>query len=359
MSLNLHFEPSTYYACTSCGKCCRSQFEIPLQPHKAKSVKESGRYRDLQREGYQPLRILGEKYHFLDYDKNGRCFFMEGEECGLHRDRGPHSKPVICQLYPFNLVTTADGVFVSLLFSCPAVLAGAGQPMFEQRTWLEQLHQAEEGRVPQLPQVKEHILVTQYRSVTWQAYLELEKSLLDSLAETSDPIGCLLGFVAELLTDQDRADLLVSMREEHLPLFATSILTYLEPSMEREDEAEEFLWQLREGVAPYSRRLGRPLESFRFLKPPNAFVRDAVSRYISNQLHGKLLLLGPSLVSRLLLLSVGLGILIYDLAAPHFDFDELEKAFDICEGRIVSQSSDFEDSLCELEDCLLEEAWSE
>ena len=141
-----------------------------------------------------------------------------------------------------------------------------------------------------------------------------------------------------------------SLREEQLPLFATSLLTYLEDQLETEEEAEDFLNALREGTRPHSHRLNRELEPFQLLKPPNAFVREAVHRYITNLIRGKLLLLGPSLVGRILFLCVGLGILFYDLQARHFDFDELEKAFDVCEGKLLSQSNEFEEAMCELED---------
>ena len=55
---------------------------------------------------------------------DGSCYFLKDGLCGIHAEQGLTAKPSVCQLYPLSLVATPDGYYVSLAFTCPAVISG-------------------------------------------------------------------------------------------------------------------------------------------------------------------------------------------------------------------------------------------
>jgi hypothetical protein len=318
------------------------------------------------REGYQPLTVLSEESHFLGYDTAGRCFFLENNLCRLHKDHGLTHKPAICQLYPFNLVDTPAGLFVSLLFSCPSVLEGVGQLTTEHESGLEQLLKTPEGKVPQLPRIRQHILVTEYFTMTWECYLIIERQMLQSF-DPNDPISCLIDWACQLvrpgleqLDQKAPSGWLDAVKHQDMPLMASSVLVFLEDELDPE-EAEGFLEQLREGMEPYSTRLQRPMPMVEVLRPGGELEREILARYVLNQIHGKLLLGGPSLVCRLLLVACALTVVLYDvrLGGQTASIDDLKRAFQVCEERLVAQSNDLEAAFQEFEELLVERYFTE
>lgn len=359
------FDDQAHFTCTSCGKCCRSGFEIPLQAEKAESIRASEPYLELAREGLEPLHVMAGDYNFLAYDEQGDCFFLKDNLCRLHQCGGVASKPVICQLYPLNLVKTPDGTFVSTLFSCPAVLAGNGEPLSRQGEALEELLSAHQGKVPHLPPIKEHVLVTGESTVTWPQYLELESRIFEHYSER-DPVRYLLRVACLLIAPEPQRvefgvvppDFEETLDGYFVPL-VQEMLAYLEQE-HGHPEVEDFLGCLQCGSEAFSERLGCSLSKFEILRPSSQLESHVVARYVRNQLHGKLLLSGPSLVCRLVLVAAALAILLLDLESrrvadgvPHFSFQHLEEAFEVCEERLVSQSNDLEPLLTEFEEMLL------
>lgn len=294
-----------------------------MQAEKAALIKASSNYRELTRAGYIPLEVLADTFHFLAYDENGHCHFLQDKLCGLHKQHGLSHKPVICRLYPFTIVNTPDGHFVSLLFSCPSVIAGHGKPVEQHSEELQALFLSQAGKVPLLSSIKEHVLVTQETTMSWSDYLTVEQSLLHNLP----PAGLVdyLLNAACLLAEEPFSTIDFSQ--------ASSLTTSLRASV-----FPEFLSAL--GASPsWQRKSGHP-----------ASAEVAVmTRYLRNQIFGKLLLIGPSLVCRLLL--VGAALAIVERRAPERG---LEQAFIECEEQYVSQSNEHEELLLELESIVLE-----
>lgn len=338
--MDFHFPSEGYFSCTSCGKCCSSGFEIPVQTEKAERIKSTEFHAARVRDGYQPLPVLAETFHYLGYDERDRCLYFEDDKCGLHHRYGLSHKPVICQLYPFNLVNTPRGMHVSLLFSCPAVLAGVGAPVASHAEELQQLFARNEGRVPQLPALRDHILVTQYQTVTWPEYLEIEAQILEGL-DLQDPVGSLLRascWLLEGVGPVDKPALLGAVQDTVFPQLALTALQFVQGTE----------------------------STFEYFRPTNSLVREVMGRYLRNQLHGKLLLSGPSLVCRLLLVACGLWFVLRRLKAEqesaaelHFSFEALKVGFEICEERIVAQSDELDPLLTEMEDVMMELAFGE
>ena len=339
MPVDFHFAKGASFSCVSCGKCCSSGFEIPVQPEKAALIQSTQLHRELTKEGYQPLAVLTESFHFLNYDQQGRCHYLRENRCALHSEYGLDYKPVICQLYPFIIVDTPAGYFVSLLFSCPSVVAGGGRSLAEQQQEFQQLFDRHGGRVPTLPKVREHILITEYSTMTWRQYLALEAQML-SRTERADPVRFLLKcacLVLEQDPDQFQLEAPSALLEfAEMDLFP-ELLACFRATIESPDDPEAFLQQM--------------LSAPEIALPETASAREAVNRYIDNHLFGKLLLIGPSLVARLLLVAAAISTLLEQTKV-----DGLPAAFALCEERFVAQSNDLEPLLLEFETTLLETA---
>ena len=335
-SKTFHFTPGSRFSCNSCGKCCSSDFEIPLQESKVALIKKSSSYASRIERGYQPLRVLAGTFHFLDSNEAGQCHFLEQNICALHKNEGLSHKPVICQIYPYNLVQTPDGVQVSLLYSCPSVVEGRGAPTEQSRDSFLELFEAHQGRIPMLGPVENHILVTQLSTVTWEQYLVLEGSLLHHFKE-DDPVHYLLNAACCLATpepNQARFDQtsqgLESLLSGPFLEFCSSIWTYLKGLDE----------QVTIGLH----------------QPESPTTKEALNRFLRDQIQGKLLIIGPSLVARLVLTACAVAILLHDLETrgPAVEMKDLQECFALIEEKLVSQSNDLDSAFLEFEEFLLE-----
>lgn len=361
-SPKLKFQPGTHFTCTSCGKCCRSSFQIPVEESTAKKIRASSTYRTMVKAGYYPLQVV-EGGTLLNYDESGACYFHQNDLCRLHSEHGLLHKPTICQMYPFNAVPTSDGIYVSLLYSCPAVVAEEGPPVESHAEELRGLFRSPMENLPMLPPVRRHILVTSRSTVTWSQYLELEARFSRSF-EASDPVRFLFYSACRLVRpDPEKAEFQAAQHdrndffEELFEPFVWQIATYLEEIAGHAD-LDAFFESFQRGAPTFSQRLDSELPSFEILTPFKKSDRRAVARYVSNLVHGKRLVIGPSLVCRLLLLAAALAILLFELRfrRRRGEPDALECAFEVCEERIVSQCNDLEPLLLEVEEILLSES---
>jgi hypothetical protein len=272
----------------------------------------------LEKEGFIPLQVIGEDDYSLSHREDGVCHFYQDDLCELHRSHGISHKPVVCQLYPFTLVSTPQGLFVSLLYSCPAVVAGTGADAAEHREALTQLFELHEGRVPQIPAPKSQIPVTAQTTITWPKYTELEQQFI-KLVDGSDPVGSLLKMVELALPSAENSEL-PNQLVEVAQVVRTNLLA---------DDHEN--------------------TEFRVLKPTTTIERDCIRRFLVHQIHGKLLIVGPTLVSQLLIYAVGMAIFLDVLEQRkmrsqvlHFSFDHLYDAFELLEEQLLSQSNEYE-----------------
>lgn len=287
-------------------------------------IERSETCRALVKDGYQPLRVQSEDV-LLNYNEAGQCYFFKESLCSLHRHEGLSHKPVICRLYPYNLVKTPDGIFVSLLYSCPSVVRAEGSPIEQARDALREMLAQE--KVPTLGPVRGHILVTQQSTVTWAEYLKLEKGLLQHL-NSDDPVSYLLNAAIQLATPRPaRAKFkhfsgqLKAVRQGPFQEFVSSVYAWLT------GQDEEALVPIR--------------------KPTSSEMKETVERFLRNQIEGKLLIVGPSLVARLILVACALSVLFLLKGSR-------EERFAFIEEKLVSQSNALEPVLLEFEEFLLE-----
>ena len=137
--------------CHSCGFCCRST-KFKLSDEDLKKLREQ-KWED--HPDFQGLPIVMEhgwlrKYYSLGKRPDGACIFLtDDNRCRIHRDLGESAKPLVCRLFPFQLVPLEDFAFVTLRQYCPSAAAQQGRPLEEHLQYVAQL--AEEGELTMRP----------------------------------------------------------------------------------------------------------------------------------------------------------------------------------------------------------------
>jgi Fe-S-cluster containining protein len=110
--------------CFACGRCCRTT-SVALTRAEAERLERSP-----PPDGRSPVRTMpsasGPSLH-LRHRRGGACVYLgDSGLCVLQERQGFRAKPLACRLFPLRFLQTAEGLSVSLRFSCPAVAAGLG-----------------------------------------------------------------------------------------------------------------------------------------------------------------------------------------------------------------------------------------
>ncbi len=179
--MELIFPAGQRYDCGSCTKCCRSDWNIHVDPHSFKQVADSPLARHLKEQhgGEEPMymaEIMGEKTALCRMTDNG-CVFLDGKLCGIHKAMGEKAKPLGCRQFPLALVPTPDGVYVGISFYCSAAQQNSGRPLSEHAPELQAML-AEYG---ELKVGFEPLLLDQGLRIEWPAYKEIEALLQQAL----------------------------------------------------------------------------------------------------------------------------------------------------------------------------------
>jgi Fe-S-cluster containining protein len=358
-NIKLHFVEGLNYTCTNCGRCCQAGWrKIYVGAEKAEEMRGTDLFAQKVREGYTPLELDQDSEIRLGTAGGSACAFRDESGCEYHALYGGIKKPVPCQLYPFTLVNTPEGHFVSPAFSCPAVLAGMG-PSLESHgeDLIALLHDNES--VPQFPALAS---LSEETDIKWGDYLPMESRLSEQF-DQMDPVGFCLNAACAILMDSGMASFqeespLLETAMSFLPQFVLHSVSLGEFPLDQEGR-QEFLPRLLAGELPASLRCGAPLPEFTYRKPRDLVTREAIARYCRAQFQGKKLLIGPSITTRLLMLATGLSTLLYyqDALATsegerHVSFAHLEKAFEIIEDDFMTHSFDLEPLLLEFERAL-------
>ena len=173
MTLSFRFPPQENYDCLQCGKCCSAPWTIPLETE----------FVDRFKDHPVSLRVIEEHGSLFQQSDtgdwtlqhhNGCGFLGSAKKCTIHSQFGAESKPRVCQLYPFTLTDTPDGVFVGTSFYCTSVEQNSGRPLSQHQPWLEAIV-ARGGRVYK---VDEHNLCARpHVNTEWSDYLAFEARL--------------------------------------------------------------------------------------------------------------------------------------------------------------------------------------
>lgn len=142
MSLPLKILPTVeHWDCQGCGKCCRGSV-IPLDEADRQRLAEQHWE---QRPEYQDLPVivrrgwLRPEYELARRD-DGSCVFLTDEgRCRVHELHGEAAKPLVCRLYPLQIVPLEKHSVLTVRRSCPSAAADEGRPLSAHLAFAKQL----------------------------------------------------------------------------------------------------------------------------------------------------------------------------------------------------------------------------
>lgn len=318
-------------------------WRIKLEPGKAEQIRQTAVFQRIEKEGYQPLRVVADEEE-LCRSESGECFFLEDGLCAIHAEQGAAAKPTICRLYPFSLVATPDGYFASLIFTCPAVISGTGAPLQNLHDNLAQTVADAPHFFPPGMKPGNSVTFTSEWTASWSEYLSFEEMLLEQVESGRDLVEVLLEATALLLTGAqpewnrtEKVDIVEHQMAEMIPLFVAHCMASIEEKSDT-DRRAELAQSLLLGGEAMSPLLKSIAPAYRRVAPPDDISRQILRRYVYQKIFGKSLITGPTLTVRLLLLILCLEALRYYYVARkeqqsklHFDPEALEWAFDYVE----------------------------
>jgi len=180
------------YECTGCGKCC-SGWSVPLtqEDYERIAAIDWGKLdpnlkdKDLFR-ALKPNEKLNTPYtHAIKAEPSGQCPFLKNNLCFIHSQFGPETKPAICQLFPYCFNETPDGIYSTVSFISRGVIFNAGRSLIEQKEYLKtkfgQFQKLFPNHHPNWSQIK----LSSNVPLSWEQYLEIEKTLLTLIQDTS------------------------------------------------------------------------------------------------------------------------------------------------------------------------------
>jgi lysine-N-methylase len=155
MALPIHSLPMVErWSCHQCGICCRGS----LVPLSAEDVARLESQKWHQREEYrnQPVMVrqrLAGHEHRLAQRQDGSCvFLMPDGLCRIHKEFGFDAKPLICRMFPLQIVPRDNVAYVTIRRACPSAAADRGEPVTEQLEFARRLarerHLADEAPTP-------------------------------------------------------------------------------------------------------------------------------------------------------------------------------------------------------------------
>jgi len=352
--IELHFPPGQQYNCTVCGKCCRADWRIKVHPDKAESMSKLKSFQRVEKEGYKPIVVVDEQ-PLLTRREDKACHFLgEDDLCEIHGEAGLHAKPAPCKLYPFQMVSTPDGYFVSLAFTCPAVITGVGDTLESHAQELKETIALAPHFFPPDLKANPSVTLTTDCKVGWEAYREWEESALQELSESRSPVASLLSLAAGIartasenipLTEVDRTSDRTVMAQEQLqsllPFFTVMTIATIEQKSDLE-KRQALTASLMNGEPHYSERLEADFPATGPRKPLDMMTRSVLQRYLHQQFWGKRLITGPTLLTRVLYLAAGVESALCYLQAKkeltstlHFSLDLVEWSFHYLENDVL------------------------
>ncbi len=137
MSINLPVRllPVTeYWDCHGCGICCRHVI-VPLSEEEYERIRGQGWDKDPELAGHRlfvRIRFGTSKYR-LAHRPDGFCVFLNAQgRCRIHEKFGADAKPLVCRMFPYQLVPLDRFAYLTLRHNCPNVISQRGRSLAEQ-----------------------------------------------------------------------------------------------------------------------------------------------------------------------------------------------------------------------------------
>ena len=361
----VHVSSDQNFTCHSHGKCCTSGWRVRLGEFEGPKIESTEIFKSVKREGYQPLPVV-DGIRQLGKREDDSCLFHSQDGCDLHREIGADAKPSVCQTFPYNMVNTPDGFFVSLSFSCPSVLKDLGESLDGQVDAIKNIIRESPYMDSTQDLSLQRISITQASQISWSQYLEVE-TVLGQFIKGEDPVNEIIGacvYLASLSTSEsgslanpDNLAQTLNSALELLPFFVCSTIAILEEPTDS-DTRTKLIESLLQGESLTSSLLSKQLPPFHFCRPRNDVIKRTFERYIRNLIWGKRLTTGPSVVTLMLLLATALSTALYYLEAglgenKTPDSKDLEWIFTLIERDFMTHSIELIPMFSEYESAIL------
>jgi len=127
------------WTCLGCGRCCRGNI-VPLHDDDLQRLKTQ-KWEEHPDFAHQPFIIhqgLFPRQYRLAQRNDGTCVFLnEDGLCRIHKEFGFNEKPLVCRMYPLQIVPLEKTAVLTLRRSCPVAAAGDGASLAE---YLDEAH---------------------------------------------------------------------------------------------------------------------------------------------------------------------------------------------------------------------------
>jgi lysine-N-methylase len=127
--------------CHQCGACCRGSI-VPLSDDELAQLK-SHHWEERPEFKNTPLFVreswLSARYRLAHRD-DGSCVFLTADGlCRIHQELGAEAKPLVCRMFPLQIVPRENVAYLTIRRACPSAAADQGRPVSEHIDFARQL----------------------------------------------------------------------------------------------------------------------------------------------------------------------------------------------------------------------------
>ncbi len=127
--------------CHQCGVCCRGSI-VPLSDEDLARLQSQAWDKHPEMAGTQTIQReswLGSDYR-LAHRPDGSCVFLLPDGlCRIHKELGFDAKPLICRMFPLQVVPRDGVAILTIRRACPSAAADKGRPVAEQLEFAKKL----------------------------------------------------------------------------------------------------------------------------------------------------------------------------------------------------------------------------
>ncbi len=220
------------WTCTGCGKCCRGNI-VPLDDDDLAKLHTQQWDKHPDFRGVRTVESSGwlVKSHRLAQRNDGTCVFLERDGlCRIHKEHGLDSKPLVCRMYPLQLVPVDDTAYLTLRRSCPTAANEQGSEMSEHRKDAKSF-------VRERPRLAEKIVppqITKWRENSWKETLQVTGAIERLMTDERFPL------IRRLVHSMKFCDLLETCRLRKLDVVSLDELVSMLSETAIEESSEFF-----------------------------------------------------------------------------------------------------------------------
>lgn len=122
-----------HWDCHQCGHCCRGSI-ISLSSEDAERLRSQGWDQHPDFAGERIVTPLAGRHDALQLAKraDGSCVFLTADnQCRIHQLHGANAKPLVCRMFPLQIIPQEKHAVLTLRRACPSAAADRGRPLSE------------------------------------------------------------------------------------------------------------------------------------------------------------------------------------------------------------------------------------